>query len=396
VCNPEGQSEKVSMFPSPRQSDDAGQTATARVLIVDGSVVARGLFSRWISEHPALAVIGVAANGMSAIAAAERHRPDIIVLDLQMPILDGLAALRQLRRVSPASRIMVASCLTARHAPLVLECQALGALEVVAKPDGNGDLTMSTSFRDVFISTLEGLINAKSPPPGRQRPGLTQHGAPARVQADDRAKPIKGKPAPARPEVAPRALLIGASTGGPKAITRVLDQLGPAIALLPVIIIQHMQSLFTASFAEQLRARFRYPVAEARHREEPLGGHVYIAPGGRHLRLERSEGIPRFWLDDGPAVNFCKPAIDLTFSDAASVYGASALGVVLTGMGSDGTVGARQLRDAGARIIVQDEATSVVWGMPGSIVRQGLAEQMLGIEQIGLALSRIVLGSSPP
>ncbi len=383
------------MTPSPRQNDSATQAARARVLIIDDSVVARGLFSRWISEHPALAVIGVAADGTSAIAAAERHRPDIIVLDLEMPVSDGLETLRELRRASPASRIMVASCLTARHTPLVLECQALGALEILTKPDRNRDLTMSTSFRDVFLSTLERLISAKSLPPGRQRPTLALLGAGTRIQADDHAKPVALEAAETRPEVAPRALLIGASTGGPKAITRVLDHLGPAIALLPVIVIQHMPALFTASFAQQLASRFRQPVAEACHREEPLGGRIYIAPGGRHLRLERCGGRPRFCLDDGPAVSFCKPAIDLTFTDAAAVYGASALGVVLTGMGSDGTVGARQLRDSGARIIVQDEATSVVWGMPGSIVRQGLADQTLGIDEIGPALSRMILGSSP-
>lgn len=384
------------MTPSPRQSDSATQAAKARVLIVDDSVVARGLFSRWISEHPALAVIGVAADGLSAIVAAERHRPDIIVLDLEMPVLDGLEALQRLRRASPASRIMVASCLTARQAPLMLECQALGALEILTKPDRNRDLTMSTSFRDMFLSALEGLITAKSPPPGRQRPSLTLLGAGERIQADDPAKPLAGDAAESRPEIAPRALLIGASTGGPKAITRVLDDLGPVIGLLPVIIVQHMPALFTAAFAEQLARRFRHKAAEARHREEPLGGHIYIAPGGRHLRLERCDGRPRFWLDDAPAVNFCKPAIDLTFSDAASVYGASALGVVLTGMGSDGTAGARRLRDAGARIVVQDETSSVVWGMPGSIVRQGLADQTLGIDQIGPALNRMILGSSPP
>ncbi|MCX7323944.1 MAG: chemotaxis-specific protein-glutamate methyltransferase CheB [Hyphomicrobiales bacterium] len=381
---------------SPRQNDSVPRPARARVLIVDDPVVARGLFSRWISEHPALAVIGVATDGASAIIAAKRHRPDIIVLDLEMPVLVGLAALQQLRRVSPASRIMVASCQTSRKAPLALECLALGALDALAKPDGNRDLTMSACFRDMFLSTLEGLISAKSPPPGRQRPGLALLDANGRMPADEPTRPATDEPAEARPDVAPRALLIGASTGGPKAITRVLDDLGPAIALLPVIIIQHMPALITASFAEQLAARFRHPVAEARHREEPLGGHIYIAPGGRHLRLERFDGKTRFWLDHGPPVNFCRPAIDLTFCDAASLYGASALGVVLTGMGSDGTIGARHLRDAGARIIVQDKATSAVWGMPGSIVRQGLAEQTLGIEQIGPALSRIILGGSPP
>lgn len=372
----------------------------AKVLIVDDSVVARGLFSRWVEANPRLCVAGVAADGVSAVRLAGKVQPDIVILDLDMPVMDGLTALPEILKASPASSVVIASSLTARSARLSLQCLALGAVDIQPKPDSNRDLTMSVAFREELMRKLDGLISANPASQRHPRAGLAAASAmPAHPQAPPaphgsethRSEAIRpdgwrGRDPGAvslRLEVMPRILLIGASTGGPRAVTRLLDDLGAAAARLPIIIAQHMPAIFTASFAEQLQGRLGRPAREAIHGETPLAGHIYVAPGGRHLRLEKGEPQPRLIVDDSAPVRFCRPSIDMIFSDASAVYGASALGVILTGMGTDGLDGARRLRLAGARIIAQDEGSSVVWGMPGAVAREGVAHCVLPITAIG-------------
>jgi two-component system chemotaxis response regulator CheB len=363
-----------------------GQVTNARasVLIVDDSVVARGLFSRWISENPRLEVAGLAGDGLNAVRMAARFQPDLIVLDLDMPVMDGLTALPEILQVSPKSCIVIASSLTARSARLSLQCLSLGATDIQPKPDSNRDLTMSLSFRHELIAKLEGLIGANTMAARRRKPT-----APEQQAAPAAAMRLSRDPAPPslRFETVPRLIVIGASTGGPRAIATVLQGMAEACQRVPVIVVQHMPSVFTASLAAQLRTRLERPVREAVHGEIPVAGTVFIAPGGQHLRLARSEGQIRMLLDDSPPVKFCRPSVDVTFSDAAHMYGASAVGVVLTGMGNDGLAGAQLLHQAGATIIAQDEATSVVWGMPGAVCREGLAQHVMPVDQIGGAIN---------
>lgn len=364
-------------------SDAHGAPASAKVLIVDDSVVARGLFSRWVSENPRLAVAGVAADGMNAVRSAAQLQPDIIILDLEMPVMDGLTALPEILNASPASSIIVAPILTARSAGLAMQCLSLGAVDIQPKPETNRDLTMSLSFREELMHKLEGLIGAN---PEAQRPRPATAAAPGPIETQ-RREPVRVEAREAAPslrlDVKPRILLIGSSTGGPRAVTRLLADLGGPAVRLPVIVVQHMPAGFTVSFAEQLRGRLGRPAREAVHGEALVAGGIYVAPGGRHLRLDKVDGQPRLLIEDSPPVKFCRPSVDVLFNDAAHVFGASALGVILTGMGSDGLDGARRLRTAGARIVAQDQASSVVWGMPGSVVREGLANCVLPIQSMG-------------
>lgn len=359
-------------------------SSRASVLIVDDSVVARGLFSRWINENPRLEVAGLAGDGLNAVRMAGRLQPDLIILDLDMPVMDGLTALPEIILASPDSCIVIASSLTARSARLSLQCLALGATDIQPKPETNRDLTMSLSFRHELIAKLEGLIGANATAARRRKlaPQDLQSTPiavlrPAREQAQQSVCF----------ETMPRLIVIGASTGGPRAIATVLEDMKDACLRVPVIVVQHMPAIFTASLAAQLQARLERPVREALHGELPVPGTVFIAPGGQHLRLARSDGQIRMLLDDSPPVKFCRPSVDVTFSDAASLYGASTVGVVLIGMGNDGLAGAKLLHQAGATIIAQDEATSVVWGMPGAVSREGFAQHVLPVNQIGGAIN---------
>ena len=358
-------------------AEPTARSLPAKVLIVDDSVVARGLFSRWIDERPGLSVVGAASDGKGAVRSAASLQPDIVILDLDMPIMDGLTALPEILKVSPGSAVIIASSLTARSAQLSMQCLALGAVDVQPKPESNRDITISRSFRQELVAKLEGLVETTR---RNRRCGNWQDAM--RSDLAGHADPGRTGRSALRFEVTPRILLIGASTGGPRAILDFLVNLGPSTLRLPIVIAQHMPALFTASLAEQLQAHLKRPVREAIHGEAPMPGLIYVAPGGRHLRLDK-EPAPRLMIDDSDPVRFCRPSVDLLFSDAAAVYGASALAVVLTGMGSDGLNGARALHKAGACILVQDEASSVVWGMPGAIRRAGLAHEALPPDRLG-------------
>lgn len=395
--------------------------------MVDDSVVVRGLLSRWIGEHPGFEVVGAVGDGAAAIRAAEAHKPNIVILDIDMPVMDGITALPEILRVSPGSHVLVASTLTARNARLSMQCLALGAVDLQPKPEGSRDMTMSQAFRQDFMRKLEGLLHARprnAPPapaaPTRQfsiasapairrpqgpgapvpprapspAPGATRHPAPEPAPA---AAPIPLRPSPSRLSVTPRVIVIGSSTGGPRAVTQVLDALGSAGSRIPILITQHMPPIFTASFAEQIAQKTGRPAREGADGEIPAPGSILVAPGGKHMRLGRAaDGQVQIRIDDGPPVKFCKPAVDLLFTDAAEFYGASALGVILTGMGSDGADGALLMRKAGSQIIVQDEATSVVWGMPGAAYKAGAASHVMPIDRIGPALaSALQTGAIP-
>jgi two-component system, chemotaxis family, protein-glutamate methylesterase/glutaminase len=307
--------------------------------------------------------------------------------------MDGLTALPEILQASPHSCVVIASSLTARSARLSLQCLSLGATDIQPKPDSNRDLTMSLSFRHELIAKLEGLIGANPSAARRRRPApQDQQAQPVTLR-----RQVHGLAAPGlRLETMPRLVVVGASTGGPRAVATILQDMPDACRRVPVIIIQHMPAVFTASLATQLQTRLGRPVREALHGEVPMPGTVFIAPGGQHLRLAKSDGHIRMLLDDSAPVKFCRPSVDVTFADAASTYGASALGVVLTGMGNDGLEGARLLRQAGATIIAQDEASSVVWGMPGAISREALAQHVLPLDQIGSMINIALAGESRP
>lgn len=384
----------TSPLPEPRTR------APHRIMIVDDAVVVRGLFSRWLGERAGCEVVASAANGRIALDMLAQARPDLVVLDLDMPEMDGLQALPLILKQAPGTAVLIASTLTRRNAELALRCIAMGATDCISKPETNRELTISSDFRVELLNKIEGLCEAR-----RRKLGVDQR------QPDDPAEPIRirktdtpadiprilaARQAAAQrvhsselpaPLVPVRALLIGSSTGGPRAVADVLASAGEALASVPTIVVQHMPPIFTAVFAEHIQARCGLRAREPFDGEQFQPGVVYVAPGGRHLRVRRTPGgaIVAHIADD-PPVNFCRPSVDVTFTDASRLYGASALGLILTGMGHDGLEGCRALSAAGALIAVQDEASSAVWGMPGSVARAGLAKAVMPLDRIAPAV----------
>ncbi|TXM68429.1 chemotaxis-specific protein-glutamate methyltransferase CheB [Methylobacterium sp. WL69] len=381
----------LSAAPSPAVTAAPGPRI--RVMIADDSAVVRGLVARWIAEA-GFDVVATASNGRIAVEAMSRHDPDVILLDIDMPELDGTQALPLLLAKSPGVQIVMMSTLTTRNADISLRCLALGAVDYLAKPESNRGVTTSDVFRQDLIERVRLFGSARARKRGPAQG--TGAGAFAHVAAPapKPAAPLVLRPK-ARSGIAPRVLLIGASTGGPRAVGEVLEKIGSAtLRQVPVLIVQHMPPVFTAVFAEHLGARTGLPAAEGKADERLQPGRIYVAPGGRHMGLTGTPGRPdvAIRLHDGPVVNFCRPAVDVLFQDAAAIFGAAALAVVLTGMGADGTGGARALTEAGAAVLAQDEATSTVWGMPGSVAKAGLAQAILPLSEIGGALRNLLNG----
>ena len=369
----------MSLSPAPQTSP--APNSLTRVMIVDDSAVIRGMIGRWLTEAGGFDIVATASNGRMAVDCAQRTKPDIILLDLEMPEVDGLAALPLIMKAHPASKVIVISTLTQRNAEISLKCLSLGAVDYLAKPESARAVGAAANFRRDLIEKLRALGEPKARPSrsyARPVPFL-----PPRA-------PATAKPAATKPQ----CLLIGSSTGGPRAVERVLLDMKPALSSIPVLIVQHMPAMFTAVFAEHLQSLLSVPAREARDGEPVAPGTILVAPGGRHMGVASSGSRATIRLNDGPPENFCRPAVDVLFREAAAVYGASALAVVLTGMGSDGTHGARFLTKAGATVIAQDEATSIVWGMPGSVVKAGLAQEVLPLESIGRSLKGLISGAS--
>ncbi|GJE55589.1 MULTISPECIES: protein-glutamate methylesterase/protein-glutamine glutaminase [Methylobacterium] len=377
----------AALAATPHSGPASAASAPIRVLIADDSAVVRGLVARWLAEA-GFEVVATASNGRIALDALTRHDPDVVLLDIDMPELDGTQALPLMLARVPGLQIVMMSTLTQRNADISLKCLALGAVDYLPKPESGRGVTTSDAFRSDLIERVR-LFGGKRTRRASSIP--TSLGAtPLAAPAARAATPIVLRQKP-RTTVAPRCLLIGASTGGPRAVGDVLEKIGAAtLRSVPVLIVQHMPPVFTAVFAEHLGARVGLPAAEAKADERLQAGRIYVAPGGRHMGLARGEPVIR--LDDGPVVNFCRPAVDVMFFDAAAVFGAATLSVVLTGMGADGTAGARALVEAGGTLLAQDEATSTVWGMPGSIAKAGLAHGVLPLPEIGPALKAHLMG----
>jgi len=343
-----------------------------RVLVVDDSVVIRRMVTDILAAAPSIAVVDAAADGATALAAIPRVEPDLLVLDVDMPDMNGVAVLAEVRRVHATLPVILLSPLTERAAATTLRALSLGAADYVTRPVLTLDMeTVKAQLAAQLLPKIHGL---------------------------HRTEPLR--PAAARPDepplVVPRTPLapvgvvaIGASTGGPNALTGLFAEL-PASMPVPVVVVQHMPPMYTRLLADRLSSSCPLSFHEARDGDVLEPGHVWIAPGDRHLRLVRDGAAVRIVLDDGPPENSCRPSVDVLFRSAAATHGAASLAVVLTGMGQDGLRGCEALHRSGGSILVQDRDSAAVWGMPGAVAAAGLAQAVLPLRQIAGEIVRRV------
>jgi two-component system, chemotaxis family, protein-glutamate methylesterase/glutaminase len=363
-------------------------------LIVDDSAVMRRLLRAVMLADGELEVAGTASDGASALSSIDGLRPDLIVLDVEMPVMDGLATLRELRRRGHKMPVIMCSAETQRGAKVTLEALAAGASDYVAKPAGQANREAATKALGLdLLPKINALTHQDSAlNQGRRQagPNSEQPVFPGLARA-----PLFAPPGPPRMQTittAPTVLAIGVSTGGPAALEKMLPEL-PASFPLPVLIVQHMPELFTKIFAERLDGRCRLRVGEAAEGDPVRAGTISIARGNWHMEvLGASRGglPPSLHLTQGPLENHCRPAVDVLFRSVATVYGRGALAVVLTGMGADGMLGCRTIREQGGAVLAQDQASSTVWGMPGTVTNAGLANKVLPLSEIVPEILRLV------
>jgi two-component system chemotaxis response regulator CheB len=340
-----------------------------RVLVVDDSVAVRTLVSALLKEDPEIEVAGVAPDGRVGLAKFGQIRPDVVTLDVEMPEMDGLATLQAIRREDPSAVVIMCSSLTRRGAATTFDALAAGASDYVAKPEGvHGEQALKDFGRELI-----GKVKAHA---RRKRPTAAGPSEPVKLAARKTRQKIE-------------IVAVASSTGGPNALAAFVPAF-PKDFPLPVVLVQHMPPLFTQLLAERLDASCAVTVREGADGALLEPGTLYIAPGGHHMETVRDGACLRLRLHDGPQENCCRPAADVLFRSTARCFGAGVLGVVLTGMGQDGMLGAQEIQAAGGQVLVQDEATSVVWGMPRAVAEAGLAQAVLPLHELGPEVVRRV------
>jgi two-component system chemotaxis response regulator CheB len=402
--------------------------SSIRVLVIDDSVVVRRLVTEVLSEDPGIDVIGTASNGKLGVEKVDLLRPDLVTLDIEMPEMNGLEALREIRKRHPRLPVVMFSTLTHAGASATLDALAAGASDYVTKPSNVGSITEGMqAIRDELIPKVKALC--RRPNFGRPADAPSPTGTPLRATiaaqvaartagaqpATSAPKPIPVTPTsfspvrssmasrPSSPEAAlsialPRPssrsgrvdlVMIGSSTGGPNALATLWADL-PRDLGAPVIITQHMPPMFTTLFAERLTKIGTVPVFEGVDGMSVKPGHAYLAPGDHHMVLEGGPANPRLRITKDAPVNSCRPAVDPMFKSAVRIYAGNVLAVILTGMGSDGLDGCRTARAAGGHVVAQDEQTSVVWGMPGHVAQAGLADAVIPLERVAAEIAQRV------
>jgi len=352
--------------------------AAIHILVVDDSVVIRKLLSDTLSSDPDLEVLGTAGDGRIALAKISQLHPDLVTLDIEMPVMNGIETLKELRKSHPKLPVIMFSTLTERGASATLDALALGASDYATKPSNVGSPAAAiAAIRSELIPKIKALCagvsqKLKTLPPSRP---------PVQVK----------RPANRRIEI----VAIGTSTGGPNALAEVLPRI-PKGFPVPIVVVQHMPPIFTRFLAERLAGRSEIPVEEGSAGIALAAGRSWIAPGNFHMTVVRAGLSWRLDLNQNPPENSCRPSVDVLFRSVAAVYGANVLAVVMTGMGSDGVIGAQHVRQAGGEVIIQDEASAVVWGMPGLVFAAGNADAVYPLDQLGYEIIRRVTQSRLP
>lgn len=392
-------------------------STAAKVLVVDDSALMRQMISRFLDEA-GFVVVGTARNGRDGLEKALALKPDVITLDVEMPEMDGLEMLRRLMEQHPTPVVMLSS-LTQKQAPAAVEALTLGAVDVVGKPGGQISLNLEDVRQELVRKVaVAANVQLQRRRPGRATPasagtvkaktgknpsgaGMGRYGTasrPGSVAARKRRQrplaimPPQSPPTKAQPS-RPRGMVVfGCSTGGPGALSQVIPRL-PMSFPWAVLVIQHMPPGFTQSLARRLDASSALKVDEARQGVNPRAGQVWIAPGGQHLTLNADGSLQ---LNEDPPVHGVRPAVDPALATVSQVWGTAVMAVIMTGMGKDGARGAQAVRQAGGYVIAQDEATSVVYGMPRVVVEMGLAHEVLPLDQIAAAVDNRVAATAPP
>lgn len=402
-----------------------------RVMVVDDSAIIRGFLCRYLSEDANIDVVTTANNGAVALRQLEQHDIEAVVLDIEMPEMDGMTALPKMLEKQPNLQVVMASTLTRKNAEISLRALQMGAVDYVPKPETARSVNANIDFRHELVEKVKAWASRRRKKLGVDLPdGVSASGKPMASQAGfarpsrpqatagfvsaARPRPTaatasvrSATPAPAAASAvssdgkpitlrkgsmrAPKVLLIGSSTGGPQALMKFFAGFKKA-PNVPILITQHMPATFTAILADHLSQSTGWKAQEGKNGMEPQPGEIYIAPGGKHMEIEEKDGKVLIRLTDDPPENFCRPAVDPLFRSAVKIFGERILAVILTGMGHDGLKGSRDITREGATLLAQDEATSVVWGMPGAVATAGLCTEVLPITEIGPAASRRLEG----
>lgn len=345
-----------------------------RVMLCDDSPTARTAMSRVLESDPQVRVVGRAGDGRQALEMLEAlppaQRPDVMLLDLEMPVMDGMTVLPLLLKAQPKLAVIVASALTQRGAEATMAAMRAGAADYVPKPSAAGGGVRDPAFQAELLAKVKGWARMRMPAPALAAPVARRAGA-------------------VGPR--PKVVAVGSSTGGPQALASFVRALRAPVPV-PVVVVQHMPAGFTAMLADHLSRLGGPPAKEARDGELLQAGRIYLAPGDRHLLVEASHGTLVARLNSGPPENFCRPAVDPMLRSLVAACEGRVTAVILTGMGSDGMLGCKAVAAAGGTVMAQDEATSVVWGMPGAVARAGLAQMLLPPDQ----LAERVMGQFDP
>lgn len=361
-----------------------------RVLIVDDAVVVRRIVSDILSEDPDIEIAGTAANGRIALAKIPQVNPDLITLDVEMPEMNGLEALAEIRKLYPVLPVIMFSTLTERGGQATLEALSLGATDYVTKPANVGSVSAAMQrIREELIPKIKTFCAKVA---GLKPPTIS---IPERLVKPSQLAAPMAKPKIGEIRQRIDILAIGVSTGGPNALAELMPVF-PKDFPIPIVIVQHMPPFFTKLLADRLASKSSIKINEGVAGTKLNAGEAWVAPGNYHMVLEGDSRTATIQVNQDPPENSCRPAVDVLFRTVAQIYGARTLAVILTGMGQDGLIGCEHIRDAGGRILAQDENTSVVWGMPGFVAKAGLADKVLPLNEIGPEILRRVRESRTP
>lgn len=361
------------------------------VMLVDDSALVRGFIGRTLESDPDIKIISSVGDGEQGVNAVAKYHPDIVILDIEMPVMDGITALPKILAASPGVRVIMCSTLSVRNAEITLKAFQLGATECIAKPSNSSEIYGAGDFKGEIIRVVKALGKRKDTPQPAARtapaPGTLASPPSAGMFAGGQNAALKSKTSfelrknPPGEIFRPNLLAIGSSTGGPQALFKVIASFQNFN--VPIIITQHMPATFTKILAQHITQHTNVPAFEGENGMPVEPGKAYVAPGGFHMTFVKKDNQIQIVLNEGPQENFCKPSVDPMIRSAMSIWGPKFLTVILTGMGSDGLPSCKQLVEAGGRVIAQDQETSVVWGMPGAVATNGLCTSVLPLADIG-------------